>query len=223
MLLTDTFSAYCKNLNNNMGAAVEYMLTMDKKYNRIFKLQEQILRQRFTTNTKDDYTEIPWVKAPLDRQPFVDMVRLIVQQNLLPNFFKKETQEYIQQSIAPAHKNLGENISPYVLLHNLLVWSTFDEAAYLNQKKQMSWREQEEARIKQAAEKYRRHQLAVQTGKEQMAKIASDPKMTERFLLGSHWGKINSKRQDQNFAAQEMQKIKNNLALRTAFETSFKR
>ena len=181
MLIPDKFKRYCATINNNMDAAVKYALAMNKKYAHIFKSQEQILRQRFTTNTQDDYTSIPWTSAPLNVQPFADMARLIIHQNLIPNFFKKETLDAIRQADPQHYDGLCDR-APITYLHSLLVWGTFDEGAYLQQ---MDWRKQEEARIHAAAEQYKRHQMTVQTGKREVAKIVKDPYLTDRFFLGA--------------------------------------
>ncbi len=222
MLIPDTFKKYCSALNDNMDNAVKYATAMSNKYGRIFKLQEQILRQRFTTNTQDDYTPIPWTSAPLNVQPFAEMARLIIHQNLMPNFFKKETLDAIRQTNPEHYDSLGDR-APIAYLHSLLVWCTFDEDTYLKQKQQIDWRKQEEARIHAIAEQYKRHQLAVANGKRAMAEIAKDPKLSERFLAGCNLINKLSKEQDNAFIKGQMDKIKNSPLLRTSFITNITR
>ena len=220
MLLTDTFTKYCQNLNNNMGAAVQHMLAMDKKYKHLFPLQEQILRQRFTTNTPDDYAVVsPCLTVSLGRQPFADMTTLIVQRDLLPNFFNKETIDYICSS-NPDYSHLNKKLAPLMIVHELLVWSTFDENVYLRQKQVDILRRQEEARAKLAAEKHKRHLQAVEAGKRAMAQIAADPKLSKRFLAGSDLTKQISKKQDEDFIKAQMKKLKNSALLRASFITN---
>ena len=134
MLLKDTFTTYCKVLNNNIGTAVEYMLAMEKQHARLFPLQAELLRYKFTTNTTDDYApatptallhpEI--VKRDISQQqPFYTMLNLIYHKNLLPNL-DKHTLDYIR-SQNPKY----EEKEDYQVLMDLLVWSTFDQATYL--------------------------------------------------------------------------------------------
>jgi hypothetical protein len=175
MLLTDTFTRYCQNLNNNMGSAVQHMIDMDKKYSHMFPLHEHVLRQRFTTNTKDDHTTSsaePHQIRCLDQEPFISMTKFIVHKNLLPNFFKKETLDYIRQA-DPQYVTATGPLSPFNLLHGLLVWSTFDEAVYLQQKNAIRDHKAQPEEIRNFAKK-------------QMAAIACDPLLRSRFMESIH-------------------------------------
>lgn len=175
MLLVDTFTKYCQNLNNNMGSAVQHMIDMDKKYANLFPMYEQVLRQRFTTNTQDDYTSSyaePYQVKCLDQEPFSSMAKLIVKKDLLPNFFKKETLNYIRKA-DPQYVTATGPLSPFTLLHGLLVWSTFDEAVYLQQKNAIHDHKAKPEEIRAF-------------GKQQMAAIALDPQLRARFMESIH-------------------------------------
>ena len=218
MLFTDTFTQYCKNLNNNMGTAIQYALDMEKKYPRQFLFQMQNLRQKFTTNTQDDYG--PAIKEGLfqkDRwiyqHPFYDMVKLIYDQNLLPKFFEQTTLDYLYQQ----KQNYKPGQEPDLLL-NTLAWTIFDEAVMLRQQRTNQLRAEEEARIRAAADRYKRHQQAVQTGKKAMAQIASDPYLSDRFLFGPKVADKNAaQKQRKKFAKNQMAQIVKNPLLRVRF------
>jgi len=221
MLLTDKFEQFCKVLNNNMGTIVEYMLATQKAHPHVFPLMAQELRQRFTTNTQDDYA--PATPAAIlhpeeakkdisNQQPFYSMLQLIHHKNLMPalddfrlNYIRTQNPQYADKE-------------DYQILMDLLVWSVFDQAAYTRQKQAIDWRKQEEDRIHAAAEKYKRHQVAVQTGKQEISKIAKDPYLTDRFFLGA------AAAQRKVTAKEQTAKIAHNPLLLTRFlETSFRK
>ena len=223
MLLTDKFEKFCKVLNNNMGTVVECMLADQKAHSHVFPLLAQELRQRYTTNTQDDYA--PATPTALlhpeeakkdisNQQPFYSMLHLIYRNNLIPALDNFRL-DYIR-----AQNPQYDGKQDYQILMDLLVWSMFDPTSHEKQKQQMDWRKQEEARIHAIAEQYKRHQLAVANGKRAMAEIAADPKLSERFLAGSNLSKKLSKEQDDAFAKTQMDKIKNSPLLRARFITN---
>ena len=228
MLIPDKFEQFCKVLNNNIGTIVECMLADQKAHPHVFPLLAQELRHRYTTNTQDDYA--PATPAAVlhpeeakkdisNQQPFYSMLHLIRRKNLMPalddfrlNYIRTQNPQYADEE-------------DYQILMDLLVWSMFDQPSYVRQKQQMDWRKQEEAKIRAAAEKYKRHQLVVQIGKEQMAKIVKDPKLSERFLLRPDVAaQQHSREQDRQFAREQVKKIAHNpLLLNRFIETSFRK
>lgn len=223
MLLVDRFIPYCKNFNNNIGAATEYAIAMQKKYPAgLFPLLAHQLRQTFTTNTVDDYGAgcnegVLHPQRLVYQHPFFDMMNLIyADKKLMSNFFDDMRLDYLYKQ----NPKFVPGQEPDLLL-NLLIWSQFDEKAYLRQKATQQLRHHEETQaLRLAAEKYKRHLQVVENGKQAMAKIAKDPKLSKRFLAGSTLTKQISKKQNEDFIKGQMEKLKNSPLLRARFMTN---
>ena len=202
MLLTDTFSAYCKNLNDNIGPAIEYVKRANWKNidNNHFPLVLQQLRQKFTTNTEDDYgypidvlkcerfkaTKDLTQVSPIFQHPFYDMLKLVYQKNLIPNFFVYL--DYIKQN----HPSLLPEEEPDILL-DFLAWPIFDEKTYCEEKNMQltaaKLKQEEEARIQRNKQLYLAKIKREKTGKEQMKKITKSALLTARFMDSMFIGK----------------------------------